>query len=96
MLYLIMTPTDEFKGVYTAAGISSILAVVFIIILFVSSAVPSPEVEAEVDGDERRLLRIDGNRLLFALTSGSYMLTWLFLIPLFPALYLALRGVQQS
>ena len=57
---------------------------------------PSPEVEAEVEGDERRLLRIDGNRLLFAIVSGSLILTWLFLIPLFPGLYLALRGVAQT
>ncbi len=91
-----MTQTDDFKGIYTAAGISSILGAIFIIITIAGSVVPSPEVEAEVERDERRLLRIDGNRLLFSLESGSYMLIWLFLIPLFPALYLALRGVQQS
>ena len=91
-----MTQTDDFKGIYTAAGISSILAAIFIIITFVSTVVPSPEVEEEVEADERRLLRIDGNRLLFSITSGSLILTWLFLIPLFPALYLALRGFQQT
>ena len=91
-----MAQTDDFKGVYKAVGISSILAAIFIIITLVSSLVPFEEVGEEVEEDEQRLLRASSNSLLWALQSGSYIIFWLFLIPLFPALYLALRGVQHT
>ncbi len=91
-----MAQTDDFKGVYKAVGISSILAAIFIIVTLGSSLVPFEEVGAEVGEDEQRLLRASSNSLLWALQSGSYIIFWLFLIPLFPALYLALRGVQHT
>jgi hypothetical protein len=75
-----------------AGAISSILVSVFIIVALVSGllAGPSPQDVAQA------LVRIDANKLLVTLGLGANIIIALFLIPVIPAVYLALREVHQT
>lgn len=87
-----MAQTPSLGGIFRTGAISSVLVAVFIIVAVVSGllAGPAPQEVAQ------SLVRIDANKLLITLGLGAGIIIALFLIPVIPVLYLALRDVQHT
>lgn len=87
-----MAQSPSPKGIFRTGAMSSVLVAVFIIVALVSGLLAGP---AQQDAAQA-LVRIDANKLLITLGLGAGIITALFLIPVIPALYLALRDVQHT
>ncbi len=88
-----MAQPTEFKGFFRAAGISALLAAIFIaagISLAIVSGRPPDATADEV------LRQIHSQRFLFVTSQGAFILGSIFLIPLMPALYLALKHARHT
>lgn len=80
------------RGIFRAGAISSVLVAIFIIVALVSGLLAGPPQQDIAQA----LVRIDANKLLITLGLGAGIMIALFLIPVIPALYLALREIQHT
>lgn len=87
-----MAQTVSPKGIFRTGAISSVLVAVFIIVALVAGLLAGPAPQDVTQA----LVRIDVNKLLITLGLGAGIIIALFLIPVIPALYLALREVQHT